>query len=203
MLRVFLGCTRFTSAQCSTELQFSNCLASLPASRQMVRYSICSRGRPMVQLVEVLFILRITNTLSHLQGLPGSLQVGTRHVDPMDSLPKLWSAERLTQGFERSAGKEGEPAASPAPRSVGMTLSFSELPAAFLLLASSPHLADRAAVWLHIAPPKVDAPGPHIPLSDLFPGLRCFLPKQSPTSNVQIQLKPLLPVLLCIIFPKH
>lgn len=182
-LRVLLGCTLFTSAQCSTELQFSNCLASLPASRQMVRYSICSRGHPVVQLGEVLFMLRITNFhISSLtsRGYRGRCKWVQGMVDAMDSLPKLWSAKLLTQGFGRSAGKGGEPAASPAPRSVGMTLSFSELPAAFLLLASSPRLAESAAVWLHVTPPKVDAPGPHIPLSDLFPGQRCFLPKQSP-----------------------
>lgn len=104
-------------------------------------------------------------------------------VDPMDSLQKPWSGELLTQGFRRFAEKEREPAASPALGSVRKTLSFSELPAAFLLLSSSPSLADKAAVWLHVAPPEADAHGPHIQLSELLLGQRSFLPTQSPKCN--------------------
>lgn len=52
-----------------------------------------------------------------------------------------------------------------------------------MLLPSTPGLAEEAAGQLHFAPPKVDAHGPHVLLSELFPGQRFFLQKQSPTRN--------------------
>lgn len=54
------------------------------------------------------------------------------------------------------------------------------LPEAFLLLPSSPGLAEEAAGF---APPKVDAHGPHVLLSEPFPGQRFFLQKQSPACS--------------------
>lgn len=144
-----------------------------PRAWQIVHYSICSWDHPTAQLAVVLFILKISN--SHISSL-------ISRGRPKDSHQKLWTAEHLTQGFRGSAERKWT-TASPAPSHVRKTQSFSVLPEAFLLLPSSPHLADEVASELHFAPPKVDAHGPHILLSELFPGQRFFLQKQSPTCN--------------------
>lgn len=144
-------------------------MASLPALRQIMYYMIPRPSNGSNSLA--------WNSIAWL------LQVCTRLGKSHGQSPKAESAEHLAQVFRRSAEKKSEPVASPAAKSIMMTLCFLEQPAAFLLLSSIPSLADQTAVWLRIATPKVNSDGPHIPLSDLFPRQRSFLPKQSPACN--------------------
>lgn len=148
-----------------------------PRAWQIVHCSTCSWGHPTAPPAVFWFLLRII-TSPFPRSLPG--------VVP--KTPEAMDCRALPQGFRTSAERSellevNYFAASPESNYARKTPSFPVLPEAFLLLPSSPGLADGAAGQLHLAPPKVDAPGPPVLLSELFPGQRFFLQKQSPTCN--------------------
>ena len=118
-------------------------------------------------------------------GLQGLLQVCTGHSRSRERSFKSHGLQSVwPRAFgDRSAENGSELTAGPVPGSVRNTRSFLEPPAAFLLLSSSPSLADKAAVRLQVSPPEVDAQAPHVLLSELFPGQRSFLPEPSPAHN--------------------
>lgn len=112
---------------------------------------------------------------------------------------KPWTAEHLPQGFSSSAERrEGQLAlhqtvSEKDPKLLSATRGI-------FAASSQPTCGDEAAGQLHLAPPDVDAPGPHVLLSELFPGQRFFLQKQSPICNT---IKASTAYLPSVMFPKH
>lgn len=163
-------------------------LETLPMSRQIAPYSIRSQGHLMAHLALGIVLIKdqwIPHFLPRfLQGYRGCHKCVQGMVDAMDGLQKPRSAERLSQGFRRSAGK-------------GRVSERPETFRRYQLLSSSPSLADKAAVQLHVAGGCSWPTCPALKSCSLDKG-----PSSQSWIQRAIQLKPLLPILRCIIFPK-